>query len=348
MTLTPRNQQSDTETKCRHKHQRGLLKLGDITLDAPFFQAPLSGYSDYPMRRIALDYGAPLTFAGLILAKTAVHPWVLRKPIFKPCDDEHPIGAQILGNDPYIMAKAAKELVNVGYDLIDLNFACPAPKVLRRCRGGHLLKEPETAIEIFRRVREAVACPVLMKLRIGFDSSEKSPDNFWKIASQASAEGIDALIVHGRTVQKRFRGTADWQILAELKRRFPDTTIIGSGDLFDASTVAQRLKTTGLDGAVIARGAIGNPWIFRNLRAALEGEPKPAPPGLAEQGRVIIRHFEMTLSLHGMARAVRYLRKFIIHYCRLHPQRKKAQRSLLSAHDKYQLLTAIKQWYSLG
>ena len=322
-----------------------MLKLGHISLDVPFFQAPLSGYSDYAMRKLALDFEAPLTFAGVMLAKSAAHPGVVEKPEFRPRDDEHPVGAQILGSEPEVMAKAAKELVGVGYDLIDLNFGCPAPKVLRRGRGGYLLKEPEKVMAIFRCVRGAVDCPVLMKLRIGFDKSEQSRENFLEIVSEASAAGVDALIIHGRSVQQRFRDTSDWEFLAWLKKQFPKLTIIGGGDLFEAENIAERMNSAGVDGVVIARGAIGNPWIFRNLRAVFDGGGPLEPPGLEEQGRVILRHFELVRGLYEAEKAVRYFRKFIVGYCKIHPERKKAQQDLLIANDGGELLAAVKKWY---
>jgi len=283
-----------------------------------------------------------------MLAKSVNHPKVLCNPAFRPRDDEHPIGAQLLGTDPDVMAIAAKGLVQIGYDLIDLNFACPAPKVLRRKQGGYLLNDPERVMEIYRRVRKAVTCPVLMKLRTGFDNSPASRNNFWKIASQASSDGVDALVVHGRSVLQKYKTSADWQILAELKRQFPDTTIIGSGDLFDAQTAADRLRTTGIDGAVIGRGAIGNPWIFQNLRAIVNGETASSPPHLNSQGQVITKHFELVWELYEKAKAVRYFRKFAVNYCRHHPQRKKAQQSLLAAESKNEVFDAIKKWYEIN
>ncbi len=325
-----------------------MLKLGNIGLEVPFFQAPLSGYSDYAMRKLGLSFGAPLTFAGVMLAKSATHPKVLRKPFFRPRDDEHPIGAQILGNDPLVMAAAAKELVAVGYDLIDLNFACPAPKVLRRRRGGWLLREPERIIEIYSRVRDAVSCPVLMKLRTGFNSSGAERDNFYRIVSVASEENIDAVVVHPRTVVQKFTGQADWELLAELKQQFPQTTIIGSGDLFDAQTGADLLKTTGVDGLLIARGAVGNPWIFRDLRAVLAGKPIPERPGIEEQGRTILEHFELVAGIYKLQKAVRFIRKFLVNYCKLHPKRKEAQKTLLAAGNKKELLAGIKHWYGVS
>ncbi|MHC4324314.1 MAG: tRNA dihydrouridine synthase [Planctomycetota bacterium] len=322
-----------------------MLKLGNLILSVPFIQAPLSGYSDYAMRRLGLDFGAPLTFAGVMLAKSAAHPKVLRLPAFRPHDDEHPVGAQILGNDPATMAKAAKALEGAGFDIIDLNFACPAPKVLRRRRGGYLLKEPETVKRIYRRVREAVKCPVTMKLRTGFDSGRESYDNFHQIVSDAAQQNIDALAIHGRTVVQKFAGNVDWDLLAEIKRSFQRTILIGSGDLFEATTTIQRMEAAKIDGVLIARGAIGNPWIYTSLNAVLAGKPEPLAPTLAEQDEVIKEHFEMICKIYDPKKAVRYFRKFLVHYCRRHPRRKEAQKDLLAANDGKDLLIAIEKWY---
>ena len=323
-----------------------MLKLGNLNLSVPFIQAPLSGYSDYAMRRLGLDFGVPLTFSGVMLAKSAAHPKLLSKPAFRPHDDEHPVGAQILGNDPATMAKAARALEGAGYDLIDLNFACPAPKVLRRRRGGYLLKEPETVMEIYSRVREAVTCPVTMKLRRGFDSSRESYDNFHRIVFDAARQKVDALTIHGRTVVQKFTGDVDWDFIAEIKHCLNGTTIIGSGDLFEPQTTVQRMKTTKIDGVLIARGAIGNPWIYKSLNAVLAGMPEPSTPTLAEQAEVIRKHFEMICLLYEPIKAVRFFRKFLIRYCRLHPKRKQAQKALLAAKNKTDLLIAVKRWYA--
>jgi len=322
-----------------------MLKIGSLILEAPFIQAPLSGYSDYAMRRLGLDFGVPLTFSGVMLAKSAAHPKLLTKPAFKPYDDEHPVGAQILGDDPATMAKAAKALEGAGYDLIDLNFACPAPKVLRRQRGGYLLKETETVMEIYSRVRDAVTCPVTMKLRTGFDSSRESYDNFHQIVAEACRQKVDALTIHGRSVVQKFAGAVDWDLIAEIKHRFEGTTIIGSGDLFEAQTTIQRLKETKIDGVLIARGAIGNPWIYQSLNAVWAGKPAPNNPSLAEQAQVMRKHFEMICRLYDPIKAVRYFRKFLVRYCKFHPKRKHAQKALLAADDEENLLVEIKRWY---
>jgi nifR3 family TIM-barrel protein len=239
------------------------------------------------------------------------------------------------------MARAAKVASQAGYDLIDLNFACPAPKVIRRKRGGFLLNEPDKVMEIYNAVREAVDCPVTMKLRTSFE--HPSYDNFWDISTRAVAGKVDALIVHPRTVCQRFTGSANWEFLSEVKKRFPRTIIIGSGDLFSVDTIKTNIKNTGVDGAVIARGAIGNPWIFNQLR---EGEDFIAPT-LEQQGMVIFKHFNLVRKLYGDKKAVTYFRKFAIAYCKLHPLRRKAQKSLFSANTTEEFLAAVKEWYGL-
>ncbi len=325
-----------------------MLKLGDISLDVPFYQAPLSGYTDRAMRVLAHKYGAPLTYTGVILAKIALHKKAFNRLFFQPKVDEGLVGAQILGGDPEVMAEAAAAFVNVGFDLIDLNFACPAPKVLRRHSGGYLLKEPETAIKIIRSVRSSVSCPVTVKLRASFDKSKESIDKFWQICQGAVAEGIDALVIHGRSVKELYRDKGDWGIISEVKRQFPRVTIIGSGDLMDAETIVERLKTSGLDGVIIARGAIGNPWIFNETRALWEGRAKPKMPDLTEQGEVYLRHYEMIAESRPMLKSIRYFRKFAVGYSKHHPQRKMVQAELIAVKSRDELYTAVKKWYGVG
>lgn len=324
------------------------LKLGSITLDVPFFQASLSGYSDYAMRTLARQFGCPFTMADMMLAKSAANPRVLRKTIFRPGSDEHPIGAQILGRKPATMAVAARDLVAVGYDVIDLNFACPALKVLRRGRGGALLNDPETVIDILKAVRDAVAVPVLMKLRIGVDHKPQSLDNFWRIVNHSVKHGVDALVIHGRTVSDQYTGKADWDLPAEVKNRLPEATIVGSGDIFDPVATVDLMKRTGLDGFIVARGAVGNPWIFRDLRCVWENRPLPASPDMREQRRVILEHFERILLDHPEKKAVAIFRKFAVGYVCRHPKRKPVLISLMKARTRADVESAINTWYTNG
>jgi tRNA-dihydrouridine synthase B len=327
-------------------HSITNLKLGTIVLDVPFFQASLSGYTDYAMRKLARRFGCPFTFTDMMLAKSAANPRVLLMPCFRPRDDEHPIGVQILGETPAVMAKAARDLVGVGYDLIDLNFACPAPKVLRRGRGGAMLNDPDAVIENLKAVRDAVTCPVLMKLRTGVNHSIRSSDNFWEIVTRAIEQKADALIIHGRTVSQDYGGKADWESLASVKKRFPSMTIIGSGDIHDPAATVGLMQRTSLDGFVVARGAIGNPWIFRDLRSAWEDRPLPPPPDLAEQRQVMLTHLDDVLRDYPPGLAVTRFRKFLVGYTRRHPKRKQVLLTLLKAKTRAEVEAGIDKWYN--
>ena len=243
------------------------------------------------------------------------------------------------------MAKAARDLVAVGYDVIDLNFACPVPKVLRRQRGGALLAKPDALADIVKAVRDAVSCPLLAKLRIGTDHERESQDHFWEIVARSIDCGVDALVIHGRTVAQRYRGKADWDILAEVKARFPSATIIGSGDVFDPQATVELMKRTGLDGFVVARGAIGNPWIFRDLRCLWENRLLPPPPDLAEQKEIVLEHFHRVLNGYPQKRAIGYFRKFVVHYARRHPKRKQVTMTLMKAQTRAAVEAGIDALY---
>ncbi len=324
-----------------------MIKIGNIELDIPLFQAPLSGYSDSPMRVMARQFGAPLTFAGLMLDASTAFRKIMCKPEFAIDPSDHPIGGQLLGSEPEIMTKAAITLEESGFDVIDLNFACPAPKVLRRGRGGALMKDPRRAISIMKMVRNNISRPMSVKIRRGFNNSEQSADNYWELCEGAVAVGIDALVVHGRTVTDHYRGKADWDIVVRTKKRFPDTLVFGSGDIFSAADVQRRLADGLIDGVIIARGAIGNPWIFSEARAILQGKPLPEPPDVTEQGAVMKRHFELVRAVYHERKVVAYFRKFAVRYCKRHPERKKVQMQLITDKTSEAVLDSIKQWYGV-
>ncbi len=321
------------------------LQLGTISLDVPFFQASLSGYTDYAMRKLARRFGCPFTFVDMMLAKSAANPRVLLMPCFRPHDDEHPVGAQLLGETPAIMAKAARDLVAIGYDLIDLNFACPAPKVLRRGRGGAMLNDPDAVIDNLKAVQDAVTCPVLMKIRIGVNHSTQSSDNFWEIVTRAVEQRVSALIIHGRTVSQDYGGKADWEPLAAAKKRFPQMTIVGSGDIHDPPATVGLMQRTGLDGFVVARGAVGNPWIFRDLRCVWENRPVPPPPSLAEQRMVMLEHLADMMYDYPERLCVTRFRKFLAGYTRRHPKRKQVLLNLLKTRTRAEVEAGIDAWY---
>ena len=197
-----------------------MLHLGPIHLDSPAVLAALSGYTDWPMRRIAGQLGAPYTICEVLLDKFVIDVTKGRKAKrFLRVDDDRPVGAQLMGSDPEQFAVAATRLVEAGFDCIDINFGCPVKKVLGKCRGGYLLSEPDRALEIVARVRDVVpsTIPVTVKMRRAMDDTAESRDRFLQIYDGTFALGVAAVTVHGRTVRQGYQGNASWEFLRELK-----------------------------------------------------------------------------------------------------------------------------------
>ena len=251
------------------------LKIGNVDIGFPIVQAALSGYSDWPMRVIARRLGAPYTICEVMLDSFLVNLKERKRTshFLHISDEEHPVGGQLMGAEPEQFAAGAMKLVAAGFDVIDINFGCPVKKVLGRCRGGFHLSQPETALEVIRQTRDNVPAeiPVSLKMRRGIDDSQESRDNFFEILDGAYKIGIDAVTVHGRTVVQRYIGPSRWEFLKEVKEHIGDRILLGSGDLFTAQDCLDMIDQTGVDGVTVARGAIGNPWIFNQARALGRG-----------------------------------------------------------------------------
>jgi tRNA-dihydrouridine synthase B len=325
------------------------LRIGNIEIGFPAVQAALSGYSDGAMRVIARRLGAPYTLCEVLLDQfiiTAGHSKKHRR--LHVADEEHPVGGQLMGANPADFAPAALRLVQAGFDVIDINFGCPVKKVLGRCRGGFLLGQIETALEIVSRVREAVPphVPVTVKMRRGLDDSAESREKFYSIFDGAFQRGVAAITVHGRTVQQRYIGPSSWKVLREVKQHAGTRTVLGSGDLFTPQACLEMLRYTGVNGITVARGAIGNPWIFSQVRALAEGLPLPDPPGLHEQRRVIEEHYRLAAEIYGPEACGRQMRKFGIKYSKLHPQSLAARDAFIAVRRPNELQEVLDQFYA--
>jgi tRNA-dihydrouridine synthase B len=324
------------------------LRIGPLEIGFPVVQAALSGYSDAAMRAVARRLGASYALCEVVLDRIILQGGKKTRRSLVIRDDEHPVGGQLMGSDPLEFGPAARQLALAGFDVIDINFGCPVKKVLGRCRGGYLLSQPATALEIVSRVREAVPAeiPVTLKMRRGLDDSAASRDNFFTIFDGAFARGAAAITVHGRTVQQRYVGPSRWEFLKEVKQHAGTRTILGSGDLFTAEDCVAMLQTTGVDGVTAARGAIGNPWIFAQARALLAGLPLPPPPGLHEQRDVIRAHYELAEELYGPEMAGRQMRKFGIKYSRLHPESLLVREAFVAVRRTEDWPLVLDRWYA--
>jgi tRNA-dihydrouridine synthase B len=323
-----------------------VLTIGSLQIAMPAVQAALSGFSDRPMRMTSRRFGAQFAMAEVMLDTLVSLKGKLRTRLLAIGDDDHPIGGQLMGSRPEEFAEAANDLVEAGYDLVDLNFGCPVKKVLGRCRGGFLLSQPENALGIVKAVIGSVAnrCPVTVKMRRGLDDSIDNERKFFSILEGAFELGAASVTVHGRTVQQRYVGPSSWDFLARVKRRAGLRTILGSGDLFSATAVRRMMDETGVDGVTVARGSIGNPFIFRESAALLNGRTTP-PPSVTEQRDAIEFQFGHTLKLHGPAHAGKVFRKFGISYANLHPMREQVREAFINAKTTEAILDVLASWY---
>lgn len=293
--------------------------------EAPFFQAGLAGYSDGAMRLIARRHGCGYCVSEAMLDTLLIAGGKGRK-IAELTDDDHPIAGQIIGAQPTSMAEAARIVQRMGHDVIDVNCACPVKKLRRRHRGGHLLADPDQAIDILKAVRDAVDPdrPVTAKLRRAFDDSAESLENFHRIAQAIIDSGYAGITVHARTVRQKYQGLSHWPFLADLTHRYRQATesgffICGSGDIEQADDIFRMIRQTRVNGVSVARGAIGNPWLFAQARQIMAGRA-PSTPSLAEQRQVLDEHFRLCVGLHGERLAGRLMRKFGIRFARHHPR----------------------------
>ncbi|MGC3969079.1 MAG: tRNA-dihydrouridine synthase [Pirellulales bacterium] len=272
----------------------------------------------------------------------------LKQRFMQISPEEHPVAGQLMGSDPTEFASAAKELVAAGFDVIDINFGCPVKKVLGRCRGGFLLSTPAVALEIVARVRDAVPphIPVSVKMRRGLDDTPQSRDNFFIIFDGAFERGIAAATVHGRTVHQRYIGPSRWEFLTDVKRHAGSRTVLGSGDLFTPQACLEMIRQTGVDGVTVARGCIGNPWIFQQCRALAAGSPLPPPPSVFEQREVIREHYRLAEGIYGANHFGRQMRKFGIKYSRLHPQALDVRNAFIAVSRTEQLEDVMQRFYS--
>lgn len=341
--------QNPQETVSRHTSAGEIAgsracKIGPFCLHPPAMQAGLAGYSDMAMRVVARRRGCPYAVSEALLDRVLLAGGRGREKGVVLCDEDHPVAGQLMGGEADELARAAQILLDAGFDGIDLNFACPVRKVMGRCRGGYLLSDPEQALAIMRRVREVVPGPLTLKLRRGLDDSQQAGESFAMIFEEAVRLKFAAIAVHGRSVRQKYTGRADWDFLRRLKRRYPDVPLLGSGDVFTAQDALRMYRYTGVDGVWIARGAIGNPWIFREFAALAANRPIP-PPRIQEQRAALLEHFHLAIPIYGPEQTSRRMRKIGIQYARLHPNEAEVRREFIGVQSPADWWSVLQRHY---
>lgn len=283
------------------------MKIANLEFKNNVFLAPMAGVTDIAFRGICVEMGCGLVYTEMVSAKGLYYKSENTEELLRVSEEEKPVGVQIFGSDPYVMAKAC-DYFNDNQDicLVDINMGCPVPKIVKNGEGSALMRNPKLAAEIVREVKKASTKPVTVKFRKGFNDMEVNAVDFAKEMEQA---GVDAVAVHGRTREQMYEGKADWDIIRQVKEavRIP---VIGNGDVFSAQAAANIVEFTKCDGIMVARGAQGNPWVFREITQALRGEEVKYPTEL-EKIDLSIRHLELSVHYYGEAKAVREMRKHI-------------------------------------
>ena len=324
------------------------LSIGNVSIGFPVVQAALSGYSDGPMRIVARRMGASYTLAEVMIDRFILDLKQRQRTRrhLRITDEEHPVGGQLMGSDPADFGPAALKLVSAGFDIIDINFGCPVKTAVGGCRGGYHLSQPETALEIVSRTRDAVpdTIPVTLKMRRGLDDSAESRDRFFRILDGAFDRGVAAITVHGRTVEQKYIGPSNWDFLREVKEHVGSKVILGSGDLFTAEACVEMFQATGVDGVSVARGAIGNPWIFSQVRALERGEAVPQPD-LAEQRRVLLTQCELSLEVCTAEQVLSTMRMFSIKFAKLHPETAAVLNAFAASRTLSEWQGVLSEWY---
>ena len=276
----------------------------------PVFLAPMAGVTDLPFRLLCKEQGCDVMVTEMVSAKALYYGNKNTAPLLETSEEEGPIGVQLFGSDPELMGQMAHKIEGKGFSFIDINMGCPVPKIVNNGEGSALMKDPELAGKIVASVVKHVSLPVTVKFRKGFD---KDHGNAVEFALALEENGASALTVHGRTREQYYNGKADWNIIKKVKENV-SVPVIGNGDIFCGPDALRMKEETGCDGIMIGRGAKGNPWIFREVAAAVSGEKIPRRPDENEVIEMLLRHARLNVEYKGEYTGIREMRKHTAWY----------------------------------
>ena len=324
------------------------MKIGDIQIDGfPLALAPMEDVTDPPFRAICKKMGADIMYTEFISSEGLIRD--AQKSIEKldMLPEEHPVGIQIFGHSEESMVQAAQIATQAKPDIIDINFGCPVKKVVTKCAGAGALQDIPRLLKITESVVKSTHLPVTVKTRLGWDENNKI---IVELAEQLQDLGIQALTVHGRTRSQLYRGVADWTLIGKIKENpRMHIPIMGNGDINSGAAALEAKNKYGVDGIMIGRASIGNPWIFKEIKQYVEGNTEPLIIGIDERVDICKEHIERSIEWKGLTRSMNEMRKHYSNYFRGFPHFKEFKMKLMLCQDPesiYQILEEIRSFYT--
>ena len=315
-------------------------KIGTIEIQDKLILAPMAGVTDLPFRLLCKEAGCDILYTEMVSAKAMYYKNKNTIPLLALDDREHPIGLQLFGSEPELMADMARQIEALGFDFIDINMGCPVPKVFNNGEGSALMKDPKLAGQIVAAIHRAVKIPVTVKIRKGIDEDHV---NAVEMAKELEENGAAAIAIHGRTRTQYYAGHADWDIIRQVKE-VVTIPVIGNGDILTAEDVLRMKRETGCDAFMIGRGAKGNPWIFSQVKQALAGETIPGKPPVGEVVSMILRHLDMMIAFKGEYTGVHEMRKHVSWYTTGYPNSTRIRGLVNEIETREELEIVLKKW----
>ena len=320
-----------------------MLKIGDIQLLSRCLLAPMAGITDLPFRMLNRSFGCEFAFLEMVSARSLVFQSKTTLKMLTSSPSDRPLGIQLLGEDPQVLEKAIDIVRPYNFDIIDFNAACPVHKVTSKGEGASLLKDPRKLRDLLEIIVKNTALPVTVKIRSGWD--ENSGD-VRDIALYAQDSGIHGLFIHGRTRAQGYGGRVDYDAIRKVKKAL-NIPVIGSGDVFSPQLVKKMFDETGCDGVAVARGSLGNPWIFRETSDFLASATETVRPGREQIISTMTRHLDLCTDFHGERKGTMIFRKFFTWYTKGLPGVKKQREKAFHAITKREMTGLISELFTL-
>ena len=314
------------------------MRIGELVFDNEIFLAPMAGVTDISFRGLCKQMGCGLVYTEMVSAKALYYGSQNTENLLRIAEEEKPVAVQIFGRDPEIMARVVCEHFNHRNDIciIDVNMGCPAPKIVKNGEGAALMKEPRLASDIIKAIKKVSNKPVTAKFRKGFDDDNINAVDFAKWLEEA---GADAIAVHGRTRKQMYEGKADWEIIRQVKKTV-SIPVIGNGDVFNSKDALNLKEISNCDGIMVARGSMGNPWLFKEIDRALKGE-KPLQITSEEKIDMCLRHYELAIKYDGEYKAIREMRKHASWYIKSLPRCTEVRNIINSAETSDEVIKIL-------